>query len=96
MIQKRYTQDNGGAYVRHLVGIYDLLKRKNVPNVDQLEQYFIDDADRGSVVYLGPKGINNVPRRANEVAEAVICILEALVVGCPSTPTSEIHKIDEL
>jgi hypothetical protein len=81
VIQKQYTQANGAAYVRHLVDIYSLLKQKNVPNVDQLEQYFINDTNRGSVVCLVPKGIDSFPRRANEVADAVMCILEALVVS---------------
>ena len=80
MIQKHYAQANGAACVEHLVGIYDLLEHRNVPNVDQLEQYFIDDPECGSAVYLVPKGIDKFPCLANEVVEAVTCILEALVV----------------
>jgi hypothetical protein len=51
-----------------------------VPNVDHLASYFIDDPARGSVVYLKPKGIDDSPRRAQEVLEAVTCVLQALEV----------------
>jgi hypothetical protein len=93
VIQKQYTQANGASYVRHLVDIYSLLEQKNVPNVDQLEQYFIDDADHGSAVCLVPKGIDSFPRRPNEVSDAVICILEALVVYISTRQPNEIHKL---
>lgn len=34
----------------------------------------------GSVIYLQPKGVNTYPSRAQEVREAVVCILEVLKV----------------
>jgi len=80
VIHKQYTQDNGATSVRHLVDIYNLLKQKNVPNVDHLEQYFINDTEHGSAVYLGPKSIDNFPRLLNDVVDAVTCVLEALIV----------------
>ena len=66
--------------MNHLRIIHDLLTSKGVPHVDRLKLSYIDDEKHGSVVILEPKGVDVLPRRAKEVLEAVICVLEALMV----------------
>ena len=66
------------ARVAHLQRIYGILKDKRVPNVDELLLSYIDDPNRGSVVYLQPKGVAARPVNVREVVDAVSCILAAL------------------
>ena len=66
--------------VQHLRDIYQLLEDKNVPNIDILMQYYINDHVHGSVVYLQPKGMDIFPCQGQEILEAVVCILQALKV----------------
>jgi hypothetical protein len=79
-VEKKFTPGDRVARVEHLRVIYHLLKEKRVPNVDELQRYYSNSSVRGSVVYLRPKGMDDSPRREQEVKEALICILEALVV----------------
>ena len=63
-----------------LLVIYDLLRQKAVPNVDGLLNSYTDDPHYESVAYLQPRGVNRPPTSHQEVQQAVLCILEALVV----------------
>jgi hypothetical protein len=76
-------------HVSFLNSLYQALHKKDVPNVDHLIQYSIDE----SSVILGPRGIASLPNSAQQVREAIICILEALVVSL-SRPPSSIAYID--
>jgi hypothetical protein len=78
-ITKTYNVD-GPSRISHLLVIYDLLRQKAVPNVDSLLNFYIDDPHYGSVAYLQPRGVNRAPTSHQEVQQAVLCILEALVV----------------
>jgi hypothetical protein len=78
-ITKVYNVD-GTSRISHLRAIYDLLRQKAVPNVDSLLNFYADDRQYGSVAYLQPKGMNRAPTSHQEVQQAVLCLLEALVV----------------
>lgn len=67
-------------HIQHLWAIYDLLAQKNVLNVDSALNLFEDDKVDGLVAYLQPKGVNRLPTSHLEVQEAVLCVLDALVV----------------
>ena len=75
-VKKTYLFDNVPERVEKLIDIYDRLKHKGVPNVDQLDHA---DTKKGEV-YLSPKGMDVRPKDKKELLEAIICILEALVV----------------
>jgi DNA-binding NarL/FixJ family response regulator len=81
LVKKEYHGLPGADRVQHLRRIYQELNKKGVPHVDYLAHSSIEeDATRGGVVYLGPKGIANKPSNVKELMEALICVLEALVV----------------
>ncbi|CAI2192821.1 8817_t:CDS:2, partial [Funneliformis geosporum] len=62
--------------VEKLKNVYNILTKKKVPNVDLLLH-----ANNGSdEVYLGLKGMSVRPNNQKELLEAVVCVLEALVV----------------
>jgi hypothetical protein len=63
--------------VEKLKNVYNILTEKNVPNVDRL----IYANNKDGVVFLGPKGMSVKPNSPNELFEAVLCVLEALVVS---------------
>lgn len=75
-VKKTYTYENIGSRVQKLVNLYEKLVRKGVPNIDHLNCY---NRDSG-VVHLSPKGQQVVPKNQQELFEAIICVLEALVV----------------
>lgn len=79
LVTKIYNVD-GPSRISHLRAIYDLLRHKAVPNVDSLVNFHTDDAHYGSVAYLQPKGVNRAPTSPQEVQQAVLCLLETLVV----------------
>ena len=79
-VQKTYTRDNRISRIRHLRNIYDILERKNTPNVDSLRLAHDDDPKLGSVAYLSPRGINKPPSTGIEVTQAILCVLNALIV----------------
>jgi hypothetical protein len=79
-VQKTYTRHNRVSRIRHLRNIYDILKRKNTPNVDSLHLAHDDDPKLGSVAYLSPRGINKPPSTGIEVTQAILCVLNALTV----------------
>jgi hypothetical protein len=76
-VKKTYLFDNIQERVLKLVNLYEILKKKGVPNTDRLVCY---NNESGSV-YLTPKGLQAVPKNQQELLEAIICILEALVVS---------------
>ena len=78
-ITKTYNVD-GPSCISHLRAIYNLLRQKAVPNVNSLLNFYINDPQYGSVAYLQPKGVNRAPTSHQEVQQAVLCLLEALVV----------------
>jgi len=79
-VEKKYTQDDRVVCVQHLQDIYQLLEDKDVPNMDVLMQYYINNIVHRSVVYLQLKGMDIFLRRGQEVLEAVLCVLQALKV----------------
>jgi len=78
-ITKTYTV-NGPLRVLHLQTIYAQLHQKKVPNVDSLLNTYINDPRHGTAAILQPKGVNRPPTSCQEVQQAVLCILETLVV----------------
>jgi hypothetical protein len=79
-VQKKYTMPNRVSRIRHLRNIYDVLKRKNVPNVDNLNLAHDDDKRLGSAAFFSPRGINKPPTTGIEVTQAILCVLNALIV----------------
>ena len=78
-IKKTYAGTGRKARISHLRTVYQLLRQKNVPHVDSVLNIF-DDKSHGAVAYLQPKGVNRRPTLAQEVLEAMLCLLEALTV----------------
>ena len=78
-VRKKYTNNNRIFRIRHLRNIYDLLGRKKSPNVDNLLIAHDDHVALGSA-FLQPRGINKSPSSAIEVRQAILCVLDALVV----------------
>ena len=78
MVRKTYPGDSGHARVTHLKTIYEILAHKLVPNVDSLYLPKLDDPSCG-IVYLQPRGLNTLPKSAQDVVAAIVCLLEALV-----------------
>jgi hypothetical protein len=79
-VQKKYTRDNRISRIRHLRNIYAVLERKKAPNVDSLTLAHDDDPKLGSVAYLSPRGINKPPSTSIEITQAILCVLNALIV----------------
>jgi hypothetical protein len=77
-VRKTYPGPMGHARVTHLKTIYELAY-KSVPNVDSLYSCKMDDLTRG-IVYLQPRGLNALPKFSQDVVDAIVCVLEALVV----------------
>ncbi|GBC49943.2 crinkler (CRN) family protein [Rhizophagus irregularis DAOM 181602=DAOM 197198] len=75
-VKKTYLFGNIQTRVQKLVNLYEKLVRKEVPNIDHLDCY---KKESGSV-HLSPKGLQVVPNNQQELFEAIICVLEALVV----------------
>jgi len=80
-----YNQFNSGEWkgnanlfflmrVARLGKIYDLLERKEVPNVDSLTHKY------ETTVLLSPRGIAQPPKSEEELLAAIICVLGALKV----------------
>ena len=76
-VKKTFEGPDRDAKLQKLKSVYDILKAKAVPNVDSLSLSFSDDT-HGTVAYLEPRGISTIPINAQEVYEAICCILEAL------------------
>jgi len=85
-IIKTYTGANRFQRVAHLQTIYKLLDGKKVPNVDSLKHLYsgrsVDPLRPGDQkVVLSPRGIATTPASEEELVEALICVLNALVVS---------------
>jgi hypothetical protein len=76
-VKKTYLYENIQARVLKLVNFYERMEKKRVPNIDHLDCY---NKESGSV-HLSPKGSQAVPKNQQELLEAIICVLEALVVS---------------
>jgi hypothetical protein len=76
-VKKTYLFEDVGSRVQKLVNLYGKLVRKGVPNIDHLNCY----NKESGVVHLSPKGKQDVPNNQQELFEAIICVLEALVVS---------------
>jgi hypothetical protein len=78
-ITKTYNV-NGPLCILHLQTIYALLHQKKVPNVNSLLNTYIGHPQHGTIAILQPKGVNHPPSSCQEVQQAVLCILETLMV----------------
>jgi len=78
-VKKTYIGADRHSRISHLRIVYQLLRQKDVPNVDSALDLY-DDSSHGAVAYLQPKGVNRQPTSPLEVLEAVLCLLEVLVV----------------
>ncbi|KAF8324425.1 uncharacterized protein EI90DRAFT_3075323 [Cantharellus anzutake] len=67
--------------ISFLESIYDKLKAKGVPNVDTLTRIEMSHPEHGCFVELAPRGDPSGPESAEDVKNAVICVLEALQVS---------------
>lgn len=70
----------GPSRISHLRAIDDLLRQKAVPNVDSSLNSYENDPRYGRIAYLQPKGVNRTPTSPQEVQQAVLCLLETLLV----------------
>jgi len=65
-IKKTYHGPQRHHQIQRLKHIYEILRRKAVPNVDRLALAFSDE-DHGAIVFLEPKGIRVLPGTIREV-----------------------------
>jgi hypothetical protein len=79
-VSKRYTTRDCHHRVIRSENIYHWLKQKNVPNVDRLVASYNGHPEHGSSIYLQPKGLELQPQLVSEIIEAVVCVLQALLV----------------
>jgi len=80
VVKKEFRFEGADAHVSHLVEIYELLKRKKVPNVDTLKNYSTDTESTYPHVYLSPVGFHTIPNSGVESFDAIVCVLAALEV----------------
>jgi hypothetical protein len=78
-VKKTYDGPERHARIQKLRNVYEVLRTKDVPNVDRIVLSYADDK-HGTVAFLEPKGISVIPKSVLEVLEAVSCILDALIV----------------
>ncbi|KAF8330307.1 uncharacterized protein EI90DRAFT_3154937 [Cantharellus anzutake] len=84
-IRKTYpTEDK--LKISFLEFIYGKLKEKHVPNVDTLTNFGMSHPEYGCFVELAPRGYYHGPESAEDVKNAVICLLEALQVSHTEPP----------
>jgi hypothetical protein len=77
-IKKTFTNpEKLDGCVKKLKNVYSMLEKKKVPNVDKL----LHVNNKSGEVYLGPKGMSVKPNNQKELLEAIVCILETLVVS---------------
>jgi hypothetical protein len=78
VVMKECLGYNKVQHVYELITIYNSLKRKNVPHVDALHSFDLnDDTPR---VFLKPVGVATYPYSGSEAFSAVVCVLKALEV----------------
>jgi hypothetical protein len=96
VVLKRYLYGDCASHVRRLVSIYELLKNKQVPHVDHLHMYFIEDDSHGSCIYTTPVGLpKHRPRTESELREALFCVFKALSVSFTLSALSR-HKTRQI
>ncbi|KAF8325636.1 uncharacterized protein EI90DRAFT_3072322 [Cantharellus anzutake] len=78
-IRKTYPIEDG-LKISFLESIYGKLKAKSVPNVDTLMKFGMSHPEYGCFVELAPRGNHHGPESAEDVKNAVICVLEVLQV----------------
>ncbi|KAF8334873.1 uncharacterized protein EI90DRAFT_3048672 [Cantharellus anzutake] len=79
-IWKKYRAEDEPK-VSFLQSIYGKLKAKGVPNVDSLTRIELSHPEHGCFVELEPRGDAKGVGSAEDVKNAVICVLEALQVS---------------
>ena len=77
---KEFRHEDAADRVSKLVDIYDLLKLKNVPNVDTLKLFNKNTERYFPYVHLSPVGVDTTPQCASEAFYVLVCVLEALKV----------------
>jgi len=75
-IRKTYQGCDATNRILHLQIIYQHLADKGVPNTDMLKKADL----RRSFVDLKPRGINEGPTTLSDVRNAIVCVLETLIV----------------
>jgi hypothetical protein len=84
VVRKEFGHPNAVDRVSKLIKIYNLLKIKQVPNVDTLDHaQIVNDAEPYGFhpyVELWPVGYDVLPYSGSESLNAVVCVLEALKV----------------
>jgi hypothetical protein len=83
-VKKRFMQPDAVDRVSKLVEIYDVLKAKQVPNVDTLDQ--ANKAATPPYVQLSPVGYDVLPNSGSDSFNSVVCVLEALRVRHSVSP----------
>ena len=67
--------------VSFLQTVYRKLQEKGVPNVDRLTRIELAHSEHGCFIELEPRGDARGPESADDVKNAVMCVLEALQVS---------------
>jgi hypothetical protein len=84
VVRKEFRHEDALARVSKLIEIYDLLKSKQVPNVDTLDRAETVDDGKTEEFYphvqLSPVGCDVAPKSGSEAFDAVACLLQALKV----------------
>lgn len=78
VVRKQFLSQDAIQRVSHLIEIYQILKDKNVPNVDCLDSF--NTNTNPPEVFLSPVGISGGPATGEEIFGAVVCVLRALEV----------------
>ena len=79
-VKKVFIGLNSQIQIEKLKVIYEKLKHKNVPNVDRIIAVSLPD-EINPYLYLKLRGMCIYPKMEKEVIKAVLCVLEALMVG---------------
>ncbi|RUS22065.1 hypothetical protein BC938DRAFT_475289 [Jimgerdemannia flammicorona] len=81
-LDRKIYKDYADGYLttKRLRNIYTLVDEKNVPHTDHLVQSYPLPGNREYAVNLEPRGNSVMPRNLKELLEAIICVLQALVV----------------
>jgi len=86
-VVKTYTDGASHDRIDRLCAVYGFLSRKAVPYTDRL----IHSKYSNGRVFLAPRGRDVKPQSAQEVIDAIRCILETLVVS-HAEPDSLFHR----
>ena len=74
VVMKEFLTFHATRFISHLTKIYNLLKDKDVPNVDTLQ------GTEGNRIFLSPVGLDVWPSSGSEAFNAMVCVLNALKV----------------